>query len=199
MTQTDTAGTTRGGAGIWIYRALTVAAGAFMAYSWFEPWWSAKFSAISGRNHMVLHPWGIDAVGRVRQYSDNALYDMPAFFGPFVWTYFGICMLALAASLIVSKQISLGRIKLQLASLLVGFVGLSYLGTAVIAYAVGQLKAAAAGTNFIGKSTITNPNYNGEITMTSQLLTGYWLAVAAAVVLIVLALLRSRFVRKAKA
>lgn len=194
MKQTDVVGTNRNGTGAWIFRVLIVAAAAFMLYSWYAPWWSAKFSAIPGSNHMVLHPWGIEAVGRVRQFSDNSLYDMPAFFAPFVWTYLGICMLALLVSLFVRKQISIGRMRIQLASLLIALVGLSYVGTAVIAFAVGMVKAEAADTNFIGRSTVTNPNYSGEITMTSQLEYGYWLALAAGVVLIVLALIRRRFV-----
>lgn len=195
MTQAD-AVATGGGAKAWIFRGLVVAGGALMVYSWYTPWWSAKFSAIPGSNHMILRPWGIEAVGRVRQFSDNALYDMPAFFAPMVWVYFAVCMLALALSLFISRQISLGRMKVSVASLLIGFVGLSYLATAAIAYGVGVMRADAAKTNFLGKSKVTNPNYNGEITMTSQLEAGYWLVIAAGVVLVVLALIRSRFVAK---
>ena len=194
MSQTDAAKAARGGAKVWIFRGLVVGGAAFMVYSWLEPWWSAKFSAIPGRNHMVLHPWGIEAVGRVRQFSDNSLYDMPGFFAPFVWSYLAVCMLALAASLFVTWQISLGRIKLQLASVLIGLVGLSYLATAGIAYAVGEVRADAAKTNFIGRSTVTNPNYSGDILMTSQLEIGYWLAICAGLVLVVLALIRRWFV-----
>jgi len=196
--QTDAAGTNRGDAKIWFFRVLIVAGAGFMVYSWYAPWWSADLSAIPGSNHLVLRPWGIEAVHRVRQYSENSLYDMPPFFAPLVWTYLAVCMLALATSLFVKKQFSIGRIKLQLASVLIALVGLSYLVTTAIAYAVGEMRADGAGTKFIGRSIVTNPNYSGDITMISQLEIGYWLAIGAGVVLIVLALLRGQFVGKPK-
>lgn len=184
-----------GGKGAWIYRALIVAGAAFMLYSWYLPWWTAKFSPITGSNHMVLHPWGVDVNRQVRRFSDNSLYDMPAFFSPLVWTYLGACMLLLLISLFVSRQISLGRLRISVASILIALVGLSYVGTAVIAYVVGTIKAAAAGTSFIGRTTMSDPNYTDDFYMTSQLESGYWIAVAAGVVLIVVALIRRVFVR----
>lgn len=199
MTQTESIWKIRATAGGWIFRALTVGGAALMWYSWNEPWWSARFSAMSGRNHMVLHPWGVDVTSRVRQFSDASLYDMPAFFEPFVWTYLGVCMLFLLISLFINKLIKIGPIRVQLATLLVAFVGLSYVGTAVIAYVVGTLKAVAAGTNFIGVTVMENPNYTEEIRMTSQLEMGYYLALAAGVAFLVLALLRRFFVGRSAA
>ncbi|EKD61400.1 MAG: hypothetical protein ACD_54C00254G0001 [uncultured bacterium] len=195
MVQTDAQGTDRGGARVWIFRVLLVAGAVFMVYSWFSPWWSAKLSVIPGENHLVLRPWGIQAVAQVRANSDESLYSMPWFFAPFMWTYLTACMLALVASLFVDRQISIGRINLSLATALIGIVGLTYLAAVGIAYGVGELRAGWAGTNFIGKSQITNAMTGTKIKMVSDLQIGYWLAVGAGAVLFVLALLRRFFVR----
>lgn len=196
MAQTDVQGVDRGGAGVWIFRVLLVAGAAFMVYSWFAPWWSAKVSVIPGQDHLVLHPWGIEAVAQVRANADESLYAMPWFFAPFMWTYLTVCMLALAASLFVKRRISLGRINLSLATVLIALVGLSYMAALGIAYGVGELRAGWAGTNFIGTSMMKNAMTGTKIKMVSDLQIGYWLAIGAGGVLFVLALLRGLFVGK---
>jgi len=199
MTQTDAAGTTRGGAGVWIFRVLLVAGAAFMIYSWFSPWWSADVAVVKGTDDLVLHPWGVETVAQVRANSDASLYSMPWFFAPFTWTYFAVSMLALAASLFVNRQISLGRFKLPLAVILIGLVGLSYLVAVGLAYGIGEMRAASIDTNFIGKSTFVDPQSDAKIKMVSNLRDGYWYALYAGAALVVLALIRGLFVRKSKA
>ena len=199
MTQTGAAGTFRGGAGVWIFRILLVAGAAFMVYSWFSPWWSADVAVVRGTDDLVLHPWGIEAVAPVRANADASLWSMPWFFTPFMWIYFAACMLALAASLFVNRQISLGRIRLPLAAVLIGLVGLSYLVAVGLAYEIGQLRAASIGTSFIGELTFVEPQSSAKIKMVSDLRDGYWYALYAGAALFVLALIRGLFVRKSKA
>lgn len=198
MMQTDVAGTTRGGAGVWIFRFLLVAGAAFMVYSWFAPWWSATVGGLPGENHLVMRPWGVQVTAQVKASGDDSLYSMPWFFAPFMWTYLTVCMLALAASLFVDRTISLGRIRLSLAVVLIGLVGLSYMAAVGIAYGVGELKAGWAGSNFIGKSSVKNAMTGVKVKMVSDLQIGYWLALGAGAVLFVLALLRGLFVGKSK-
>ena len=198
MMQTDVVGTTRGGAGVWIFRVLLVAGAAFMVYSWFAPWWSATLAGLPGKDHLVLRPWGVQVVAQVKASGDDSLYSMPWFFAPFMWTYLTVCMLALAASLFVDRTISLGRIRLSLAVVLIGLVGLSYMAAVGIAYGVGELKAGWAGSNFIGKSSVKNAMTGVKVKMVSDLQIGYWLALGAGAVLFVLALLRGLFVGKSK-
>jgi hypothetical protein len=193
MTQVDAADTTRGGTGVWIFRVLLVAAAAFMVYSWFQPWWVTDVAVIKGDNDLVLHPWGIEAVAQVRANADESLYAMPGFFAPFMWAYLVVCMLALAASLFVQKTISLGRIKLPVAAVLILLVGLSYMVAVGLAYGIGEMRASAAGTNFIGKSTYLEPESGSKLKMVSELRDGYWLALYAGVALFVLGLLRLFF------
>lgn len=199
MTQKDAAWTFGGGAGAWIFRILLVAAAAFMVYSWFQPWWSADVAVIKGTDDLVLHPWGIEAVGQVRMGADPALYEMPAFFTPMVWIYFGVAMLALVVSLFVNVKISLGPIKLPLAAVLIALVGLSYLVAVGLAYWIGDMRATAMDTKFIGQSQYTDPMSSRKVKMVAELRDGYWYALYAGVALFVLALVRFLFVRKWRA
>lgn len=204
MTQTDmigtSRGTSRGGAGVWIFRILLIAGAAFMVYSWFAPWWSAKVAVIPGDNHLVLHPWGVEAVAQVRANTDISAFSMPypQLFAGFMWTYLAICVLALVASLFVQKQFSVGRFKVPAAVVMIGLVGLSYMVAVGLAYGIGELKAGWAGANFIGKSMVKEPQSGAKIKMTSDLQLGYWLALGAGAVLFVLALLRGLFVGRSK-
>lgn len=104
---------------------------------------------------------------------------MPWFFAPFMWTYLTVCMLPLA-------------------TVLIGLVGVSYFACVSLAYAVGELRAGWAGSNFIGKSMIHNSTIDAKIKMTSALKIGYWLALYSGPALIFLALIRGLFVRKPK-
>jgi hypothetical protein len=158
---------------------LVVAAAAYMVYTWFAPWWGAKVAVLPGEDHLVLHPWGIEAVAQIRANSDESLYSMPWFFAPFMWTYLTVCMLPLA-------------------TVLIGLVGVSYFACVSLAYAVGELRAGWAGSNFIGKSMIHNSTIDAKIKMTSALKIGYWLALYSGPALIFLALIRGLFVRKPK-
>ena len=199
MTLIDAQGTGRGSAGVWIFRGLLVAGAAFMVYSWFAPWWGADVGVVKGTDDMLLRPWGIEAVAQVRANADESLYSMPWFFAPFMWTYLAVCMIALAASLFLERQISLGRIQLSLATVLIGLVGLSYMAALGLAYGIGELKAGWAGSNFIGTSQIKNAMSGTKIKMVSDLRIGYWLAVGAGAALFALALLRRFMVGKSKA
>ncbi len=199
MAQSDMQEASRGGARVWIFRALVVAGAAFMVYSWFTPWWSASIAVLPGEDHIVMRPWGVEVAGQVRANADPSLWTMPGFFEPFMWAYLSVCMLALAASLFVKRKISLGQFSVSLAAILIGFVGLSYLIAVGTAYGVGEIRADAAGSNFIGDSTVKHAMTGNKVKMVSDLKDGYWLALSAGPVLIVLALLRRLFVRNPKA
>lgn len=140
-------------------------------------------------------------MAQVRANIDESLFSMPfpSVFAGLMWIYLAVCMLALAASLFVDRQISIGRIKLPLAVVLIGLVGLSYMAAVGLAFGIGELKAGWAGTNFIGKSSFKEPQSGALIKLVSGLKIGCWLALGAGGVLTVLALLRGLFVGKPKA
>lgn len=196
--QTDKVANGRGGTGVWIFRVLLVAAAAFMVYSWFAPWWSATVAALPGKDHLVMRPWGVEVVAQVKASGDASLYSMPWFFTPFMWTYLTVCMLALAASLFVTRSLSIGPIKLPVAVILIGLVGLSYMLALGVAYGVGELKAGWAGAKFIGTSSVKNAMSGAKVKMVSDLQQGYWLALGAGGVIFVLALIRGLFVGKSR-
>ena len=196
--QTDKVANGRGGTGVWIFRVLLVAAAAFMVYSWFAPWWSATVAALPGKDHLVMRPWGVEVVAQVKASGDASLYSMPWFFTPFMWTYLTVCMLALAASLFVTRSLSIGPIKLPVAVILIGLVGLSYMLALGVAYGVGELKAGWAGAKFIGTSSVKNAMSGAKVKMMSDLQQGYWLALGAGGVIFVLALIRGLFVGKSR-
>ena len=172
-----------------------------MLYSWFQPWWSADIAIIKGDSDMVLHPWGVEAAAMVRANMDESAFQMPfpQVFAGFMWVYLVVCVLALAASLFVKQRFRLGPITLSLPMILILLVGLSYMLAVGLAFGIGEVKAGAVGTNFIGKSTFTEPTSGAKIKMTSDLLIGYWLALSAGGVLTVLGLVRFLFVRSPKA
>jgi hypothetical protein len=196
MTQTEPALSFGGGAGTWIFRVLLVAATAVMVYSWFQPWWVADIAVIQGTDDLVLHPWGIEAVGQVRMGADPALYEMPGFFAPLVWVYFGVAMLAIVVSLFANTKIKLGPVRLPLAAVLIILVGLSYLVAVGLAYFIGDMRASGMDMKFIGRSDYTDPTSHRKVRMESDLQNGYWLALYSGIALVVLGLTRFLFVRK---
>lgn len=201
MSTTSATSTTGGGVGVWIFRFLVVVGAAFMIYSWFQPWWSADVAVIKGENDMVLHPWGVEAVARVRNNMDESAFQMPfpQVFAGFMWVYLSVCMLLLAASLFVTRRIKLGPINVSISMLLVLFVGLSYAIAVGLALGIGVLKAGAAGANFIGKSAVLEPQTGARLKMVSDLVLGYWLALGAGGFLTLVGLIRPLFVRRPKA
>lgn len=196
MADTTGAWTVGGGPLAWILRLLLVAAAALMVYSWFQPWWIGDIATIRGTDDLVLHPWGIDAVGPVRMASDPALYEMPGFFEPFVWGYFGVAMLALLASLFVNMKFKLGPVRLPLATTLILLVGMSYLITVGLAYFIGDMRASGLDMNFIGRSDYTDPTSHRKVRMDSALQDGYWYALYAGVALFSLGIIRFLFLRE---
>ena len=196
MEKSDALFVFRGGIGVWIFRVLVVAAAAFMVYTWFQPWWVADVAVIKGTDDLVLHPWGVEVVRQVRVQADPALYSMPGFFTPFVWTYFGVAMLALAASLFINRTLSLGPIRLPIATILILLVGLSYLTTVGLAYGIGTLRAEGIDVAFIGKSEFTDPTSHRKMKMVAELKDGYWYALYSGIALVAVGVLRRLFVGK---
>jgi hypothetical protein len=172
-----------------------------MLYSWFQPWWSTDIAVVKGEMDMVLHPWGVDAAAQVRNNIDPSAFQMPfpQVFAGFMWTYLVVCMLALAASLFVTKRVRLGPINMSLAMLMILLVGLSYMAAVGLALGIGQVKAAASGVAFLGKGTYIEPVSEAKLKMVSQLEIGYWISLAAGGAIAFLGLIRPLFVRTPKA
>lgn len=199
MAAEQTTTTSRRGLRLWVFRGLIVIGAGLMLYSWYSPWWGAQISDLSGNDHMLMRPWGVEVMAaEIRTYANRSLYSMPAFFAPLMWTYLGICMVALAISLFVEKQFSLGRFRLSLPQVLIGLVGLSYLIAVAAAFTIAQIRAGAGGVSFVGSSIVPNPMTGGSTRFTGALKPGYWLAAGAGAFFVALAVLRNTIVGRAR-
>jgi hypothetical protein len=199
MTAEQTTATPRRGLRLWLFRGLILIGAGFMLLSWYSPWWGARISDLSGSDHMLMRPWGVEVMAaEIRTYANRALYAMPEFFAPLMWTYLGLCMVALAISLFVEKQFALGRFRLSLPQVLIGLVGLSYLIAVATAFVIAQIRAGAGGVAFVGSSIVPNPMTGGSTRFTGELKLGYWLAIGVGTFLVALAVLRNTIVGKAR-
>jgi hypothetical protein len=199
MTVEQTEVTTRRTLRLWLFRILLIIGAGFMLFSWYSPWWSARISDLLGSDHMVMRPWGVEVMAaEIRTYANRSLYSMPSFFAPLMWAYLGLCMLVLAASLFVERQITTRWFRLSLPQLLIGLVGLSYLIAVAAAFAIAQIRAGAGGVTFVGSSIVSNPMTGGSTRFTGELKPGYWLSLGAGSYLVALAALRTFIVGKTR-
>jgi hypothetical protein len=179
--------------GIWIFRVLVVAVAGVMLVSWFLPWWTVDIEAF-GNDMVQIRPWGLvlnERMGDFKVLLKGA--DMPVWFAPFMWTYLGLCMIALLVGAWVrDKELDIGRFKIKLSQLLIGGVGFSYFVVGIVTAIYGSIRAnAIMGVPLLGRSFINL----GEPLITyieSRFLPGYYLIYVTAILLIALALLRDK-------
>jgi hypothetical protein len=185
-----------GNSRVWIFRFLLLAVTGLLVYSWFQPWWQASIEMVAD-DAAVIHPWGLETnmPADVMTFVRGA--DMPGWFAPAMFTYLGIVIVALLASLfIANKKIKLWKINVTLPGLLIGLSGFSYIVVVVLAVIVAAIRTGdyyymkLLGNTLIDMGGEIQANANG------YLLTGYWLACAAGPLLILLALLRNKIIGK---
>jgi hypothetical protein len=181
----------------WLFRILVVASAGVMLYSWFQPWWTIHIEEL-GNNMLQIRPWGLIVDARLGSY-DILIKGaaMPDWFGPMMWVYLGLCMLALLVGLFVlRKDLNvIGRLKVNLSMLLVGGVGFSYLvaGVVMAVYASTRLKSFYD-VPLQGRMSIELSDMHSYVE--SSLLPGYYLIYVAGGLLVVLALLRGVIIGK---
>jgi hypothetical protein len=196
-TMTDTGVVKAGSAGIWLFRILVAVVAGVMLVSWFLPWWSADIEML-GYNIIQIRPWGLQLGERLGGFEILLKgAPMPAWFGPMMWTYLGLCMIALLVGMAAGeKDISFGKFKISLSQFLVGGVGLSYIFAGIVAavYASIRMKnlggIALQGRTFVdlGDPLVTNVD--------TRLLFGYYLIFVAGLLLLVLAIFRDTITGK---
>lgn len=178
---------------VWLYRVSVLAAGGILLASWFLPWWTARVQELHGSDHVVMHPWGVDVNSpKILTYMPPTVdMNMPDFFAPAMWAYFGLIIVALVFALFAQDKVfSVWKVRLTLPSLIIGGVGLSYLVAIITAAVVTTIRLADAGMPLMGKITVVVGSDIGTGTVFSNLGLGYYLAAAAGLLLIILALLR---------
>jgi len=176
---------------VWIFRFLVLATAGVMLVSWFMPWWTIDIEGFA-TNAAQIRPWGLELCDQMGGFAILLKgTEMPNWFGPMMWAYLGICMLALLVGLFVNgKSFSLGNFKISLSQLLIAGVGFSYIVAGIVAavYAGGRMQRTfdvpLQGRTFIdmGDPLIAYAD--------TRLLPGYYLIYVAGILLLVLGLLR---------
>ncbi len=161
---------------VWVFRGLVIVGAGLMLLAWFSPWWATDASGdMPLKNAVLIHPWGLEQnMGTYSQYITGA--DMPGWFAPFAWTYLAICMVVLLCALVLKDKIVrfIGR-RWTRSEIMVGLVGVSYIGTALIMFIVAKIRTADFGVNFLGQSKLAvGPE---RLTLDSSLQIGFWLAI----------------------
>ncbi len=164
-----------------------------MVYTWLTPWWAAYIEQFSFEPIAKIVPTGLwidmSLVKGWERYTTGL--DMPSWFTPAMWAYFGICMAALLFSLFEKgKKINLfGKVNLSLQQLIIGLVGISYIGVAIIAVIVISIRAGQflGGIPLVGEAMIDLGGVATGIVVT-QLEYVYWLAIGTGLLLLVWAI-----------
>ena len=176
----------------WLFRGLVVAGGGAMVTSWLLPWWGCWVMVLGNEDKVRIYPYGLwNNLGGWGGILGDAA-DMPAFFTPLMWLYLGLCIAALLFAVWkMNKSVRLLGRNFNLSRLLVGIVGLSYIGIILGFYFYSKMRVEAfSGMEYVGttwiEAGITTKSY-----VTSSLRTGFWMAWGVAPFLIILALLRN--------
>jgi hypothetical protein len=178
---------------IWIFRFLVLVVAALLLYVWFNPWWSIDIEGF-GDDMVQIRPWGLEMNERMGGF---AIFlkgaQMPPWFGPAMWTFLGLCLLALLIGMFVKGiNLGIGKIRMSLSQFLIGGVGLAFLAAGVVmaVYAAMRMKAMMdvplVGTGYIdlGDPLIAN--------VYTRLTPAYYLIYVVAVALLLLAIFRNK-------
>lgn len=181
---------------LWMFNGLIIIGIGLMLISWFLPWWSCDiYGEQSFGNAVVIHPYGfIDNLGTFASYIDGSA--MPAWFGPLMWIYLGICLACLLFSIFSNRKFSFRKREFTLSEFLIGIVGLSYIAVVIVAVIVMAIRTGDFyGTHLIGKTRFAVMEFvEGDVYASLKL--GYWLACGVGPLFIVLSILRNKIIGK---
>lgn len=182
---------------VWLFRALVAAGAGVMLISWYLPWWTIDIEEL-GPDLVQIRPWGLAVSERLGSF-DILIKGaaMPEWFGPAMYAYLGLCMLALVIALFVrGREFGIGKLKLTLSQLLVGGVGFSYIVAGVVMAVYTTMRLGAFyNTPLQGRIYVDLGDMHTYVT--SSLLPGYYMIYVAGLVLIVVALFLDKIIGKA--
>jgi hypothetical protein len=127
----------------WIFRGLIVIVVALIIISWMGPWWTVEITGgVKLPEAVIVHPYGLTLdVAEFEGYVYGA--EMPGFFGPLMWTYFCLSIVALIFSLFVKeKEIKIWKLRGALPSWIIGFVGFTCIVVVVTAVIMISIRAS---------------------------------------------------------
>lgn len=182
---------------VWLFRLLVIIAAGLMVLSWFQPWYVAyAYGFFEVPNGVIIHPWGLELnLGEYSGYARGA--DMPGWFGPLMWAYLGICILALLYSAFWGrKEIKIGKIKMTISSLLIALVGISFMVCGVLAVIIAAIR-----TGDYFEMKLLEPSMiqvYPEVWVKGELTFGYWLIYGFGILCILIALFRNKIIGESK-
>jgi hypothetical protein len=182
---------------VWLFRGIVVVVVGLMLASWFLPWWAAKFSALPVGDAAIIHPFGlwvdVEGMGGFAAFIKGA--GMPGWFAPLMWTYLGICTVALLyGSWLGEKSVRVGRFYVKLSKLLIGGVGISYIVIAVLAVIVAAIQTG----HYYGSHLLGVTYFEEDYFLSASLQPGYYMAHGVGLLCIALALLHDKIMGKPK-
>jgi len=197
-TMTDKKVAKASSAGTWIFRILVVVVTGVMLVSWSLPWWSADIEEL-GKDMVQIRPWGLQVDERLGGFSIMLGTPMPAWFAPMMWTYLGLCMIALLVGIVAGeKEISFGKIKMKLSQFLVGGVGLSYIVAGIVAAVYAGMRMKSMGDVPLQGHAVIDLGDPLIANLDTRLLIGYYLIFVAGLLLLALAIFRDRIISEKK-
>jgi hypothetical protein len=176
----------------WLFRGLILIAAGLMVLSWFMPWWMAEVVILEGAS-VVIHPWGLsNTLDFFVVYIEGA--DMPPWFKYVMFTYLGIAILALFASMFLKdKAVKILKFKLTLPQLIILIVGISYIVVLVVAAIFAAIRTGDFwGLHLVGTTLVVINDLESDVV--AGFLPGYYLAYVAGIFMVVLALLRNKII-----
>jgi hypothetical protein len=181
-----------------IFSILVLAVTALFFVSWYMPsWWGAYAVGIES-DAVRVHPYVLEVL-MPAEYASSWLHGadeaMPAWFTPFMWIYFGLCLAAIYFGIFLKepKRITVGKFNIALSQLLIGVVGISIVVVAIACAGVISINLGQFyGPPLVGETRLAFGEYS-SIVLTS-FRAGYWMACAAGILLILLALLRNKII-----
>jgi hypothetical protein len=147
-------------------------------------------------NVVMVYPYALHT--DLAEYVDYiAGADMPAWFEPFMWAYFGLVLASLLFSMFAKdKEIKIWKVKGTLPGYIIGVIGFSCIVVAIAAVVTISLRSADFyNMKLLGQVILSDHPY---VYAQGTLEFNYWLFCATGPLLIILALFRDKIIGKSQ-
>ncbi len=170
----------------WLYPALVLLVCGLMLASFALPWWTASLSVVTNPDAIQIYGWGLrHHLDQLRQFV--IADETPSYQTTLAWSYLGISLGAVLLGL---------RLRGKMGAGLMALAGLGYLAYALAAvFTVTRSRLHELGYSLQGhyEWMPTGAEKNiGLITFSCGLQAGFYLALAAGVLCVALALFRGK-------
>lgn len=174
---------------LWLFHSLVVAAAALMVVSFTQMWWACNISLLPVENVVRIYPYGLKHdLGSFASYIVGA--EPPFWLPVAAWVF-----LAVSIGLLLYSM----WLKGKWGKLLVGGVGLAYIGFAVIATIYAAISTGEFDISLLGTSHVTiQYGHAMGASVDASFQPGYYMAYGVGLLCIALALLRNKIIGKPK-